>query len=119
MNLNIVRNLGIILVLAAVVAFIPGGGTTAALIGGVLSTLILVSLVFFVARAYREHRLDLDGLGDRWRGLLYGAVGVAVVAMAAHPRLQGTSGGTLVWVALLCAAAYSVYLVWRHYRQYG
>ena len=119
MNLNIVRNVGIILVLAALVAFIPGGGTTAAVIGGVLSTLILVSLVFFVARAYREHRLDLDGLGDRWRGLLYGAVGVAVVAMAAHPRLQDTSGGTLVWVALLCGAAYSVYLVWRHYRQYG
>jgi hypothetical protein len=112
------RNAAIVLVLAAAVAFIPGGGTTAAVIGGVLSTLILVSLVFFVARLYREHRFDLDALGDRWRALLYGAVGVAVVAMAARPRLRETSGGTLLWIALLAAAAYSVYLVWRHHRSY-
>ncbi|HEX7300499.1 MAG TPA: hypothetical protein VF257_15995 [Solirubrobacteraceae bacterium] len=112
------RNVGIILVLAALVAFIPGGGTTAAVIGAVLSTLILVALVFFVARLYREHRLDLEGLGDRWRGLLYGAVGVAILAMAARPRLSETTGGTLVWVALLGGASYSVYLVWRRYRRY-
>ena len=118
MSLSTVRNIGIILVLAAGVAFLPGGGTTAAVIGAVLSTLILVSLVFFVARLYRDHRLDIEGLGDRWRGLLYGAIGVAVMAMAARPRLSETSGGTLVWVALLGCASYAVYLVWRHYRQY-
>jgi hypothetical protein len=114
------RNVAVILVLAAAVAFIPGGGTTASVIGAILSTLILVSLVFFVARLYRDHRLDLDMLGDRWRGLLYGAVAVIVVAMAARPRLreQGDTG-TLVWIALLASAAYAVYLVWRHYREYG
>jgi hypothetical protein len=112
------RNVGIILVLAALVAFIPGGGTTADVIGAILSTLILVSLVFLVARLYREHRFDLDGLGDRWRGLLYGAIGVAILAMAARPRLSDTSGGTLVWVALLGCASYAVYMVWRHYRRY-
>jgi multisubunit Na+/H+ antiporter MnhB subunit len=117
-NATVARNVGIVLVLAALVAFIPGGGTTAAVIGAVLSTLILVALVVFVARLYREHRLDLDGLGDRWRALLYGAVGVAILAMAARPRLSETSGGTLVWVALLGCASYAVYLVWRHHRQY-
>jgi hypothetical protein len=112
------RNVGIILVLAALVAFIPGGGTTADVIGAILSTLILVSLVFLVARLYREHRFDLGGLGDRWRGLLYGAIGIAILAMAARPRLSDTGGGTLVWVALLGCASYAVYMVWRHYRQY-
>jgi membrane protease YdiL (CAAX protease family) len=114
------RNVAVILVLAAAVAFIPGGGTTASVIGAILSTLILVSLVFFVARLYRDHRLDLDTLGDRWRGLLYGAVAVLVVAMAARPRLREHGDtGTLVWVALLASAAYAVYLVWRHHREYG
>jgi hypothetical protein len=117
-NVTIARNVGVILVLAALVAFLPGGGTTADVIGGILSTLILVSLVFFVARLYREHRLDIEGLGDGWRALLYGAIGVAVMAMAARPRLSDTSGGTLVWVALLGCASYAVYMVWRHYRQY-
>jgi hypothetical protein len=116
---NTARNIGLILVLAAAVAFVPGGGTTASVVGGVLSTLILVSLVIFVVRLYREHRLDLEGLGDRWRGLLYAAIGVVVVAMAARPRLVETSAGTLVFVGLLGSAVYAVYLVWRHYREYA
>jgi hypothetical protein len=99
------RNVAIILVIAAAVAFIPGGGTTAGLVGAV--------------RFYREHRLELDGLGDRWRGLLYGAIGAVVLALAALPRLKDTSGGTLVVVAVLGGAAYAFYAVWRHYREYA
>jgi drug/metabolite transporter (DMT)-like permease len=114
-----VRNVAIILVLAAAVAFVPGGGTSAALIGAILSTLILVSLVFFAYRFYREHRVELDGLGDRWRGLLYGAIGVVVLALAARPRLSDSSGGTLLVVVLLGAAAFAFYAVWRHYREYA
>ena len=118
--MTVARNVAIILVLAAAVAFIPGGGTTAAVAGAVLSTLILVALVVFAARLYRDHRLDLDMLGDRWRGLLYGAVGVIVLAMAARERLQDQgSGGTIVWIGLLAGSAYAIYLVWRHYRTYG
>jgi drug/metabolite transporter (DMT)-like permease len=117
---TVARNIAIILALAAAVAFIPGGGTTAAVAGAVLSTLILVALVFFVARLYRDHRLDLEMLGDRWRGVLYGAVGVIVLAMAARERLQDQgSGGTIVWIVLLAGSAYAIYLVWRHYREYG
>ena len=114
-----VRNVAIILVLAAAVAFVPGGGTTAGLIGAILSTLIMVSLVFFAYRFYREHRVELYGLGDRWRGLLYGAIAVVVLALAARPRLSDSSGGTLVVVVLLGAAAYGFYAVWRRYREYG
>ncbi len=95
MSLTTARNVGIVLLLAAAVAFIPGGGTTAGLIGAILSTLIIVSLVFFAYRFYREHRLELDGLGDRWRGLLYGAIGVVVLALASLPRLQNSSGGPI------------------------
>ena len=52
----------------------------------------MVSLVFFAYRFYREHRVELDGLGDRWRGLLYGAIGVVVLALAALPRLSELVG---------------------------
>jgi len=117
---TVARNVAIILVLAAAVAFIPGGGTTASVAAAVLSTLILVALVFFVARLYRDHRLDLEVLGDRWRGVLYGAVGVIVLAMAARERLQDLgSGGTIVWIALLAGSAYAIFLVWRHHREYS
>jgi chromate transport protein ChrA len=117
---TVARNVGILLVLAAAVAFIPGGGTSAAVVGAVLSTLILVSLVVFAARLYRDHRLDLEMLGDRWRGLLYGAIAVIVLAMAARPRLREQGdGGTIVWIVLLAGAVYAIYLVWRHHREYG
>jgi multisubunit Na+/H+ antiporter MnhB subunit len=116
---SIARNVAIILALAAAVAFIPGGGETAGLVGAILSTLIMVSLVFFAYRFYREHRLELDGLGDRGRGLLYGAIGAVVLALAALPRLKDSSGGTLVVVIVLCGAAYAFYAVWRHYREYA
>ena len=114
-----VRNVAIILVLAAAVAFIPGGGQTAGLVGAILSTLIMVSLVFFAYRFYRDHRMELDGLGDRWRGLLYGAIGAVVLALAALPQLSDSSGGTLAVVAVLGGAAYALYAVWRHYREYA
>ena len=117
--MTVARNVGIILVLAAAVAFVPGGGTTADVVAGILSTLILASLVLLAARFYRDRRVDIDGLGDRWRALLYGAIAVAVLDMAARPRLSETDGGTLVWIALLGVAAYAVYLVWRHYREYA
>ena len=71
------RNVAIVLLLAAAVAFVPGGGTTSDVIGAVLSTLILVSIVVFAARFYREHRLDLESLGDRWRGTLTGRPSVS------------------------------------------
>ena len=119
MSTGAARNVAIVLVLAAAVAFIPGGGSTAALVAAILSTLIMVSLVFFAYRFYREHRVELDGLGDRWRGLLYGAIGAVVLALAALPRLSDSSGGTLVVVALLGGAAYAFYAVWRHYREYA
>ena len=113
------RNIAIILVLAAAVAFVPGGGTTAGLVAGILSTLILASFVLLAVRFYRERRFELDSLGDRWRALLYGAIGLAVLALAAGSRLRATEGGTIVWVAMLAVAAYAVYLVWRHYREYA
>jgi O-antigen/teichoic acid export membrane protein len=112
------RNIAIVLLLGGLVAFLPGGGTAAAVVGGVLSTLILVSFVMIAARYYREHRVDLVGLGDRWRLLLYTAIGALILVMAARVPMWKTSGGTLAWVAVVAAAAYSLYLVWRRSREY-
>jgi hypothetical protein len=114
-----VRNVAIILLLAAAVAFVPGGGDTAAVVGGVLSTLILVSFVALGARFYRERRLDIEGLGDPWRALLYGAIAIVVFAMAGRERMLETGAGTALWFACLLGASYAGYRVWRHWREYA
>jgi hypothetical protein len=114
-----IRNIAIILVIAAAVAFIPGGGNAASVVGALLSTAILASFVLLAARFYRERRMDIIGLGDRWRALFYGAIAAVVVAMAARPRLIETGAGTLLWLAVVAGASYTVYRVWRHYREYA
>jgi hypothetical protein len=116
---TVARNVAIIALLAAAVAFVPGGGTTASIVGGVLSTLILVAFVLLAARFYRERRLDIESLGDRWRLALYAAIAVLVLAFAGRARLWETGGGTLLWILVVAGACYTLYLVWHHHREYG
>jgi hypothetical protein len=113
------RNVAIVLAIAAAVYFLPGGGDAAAVVYAILGTLILVSLVLLAARFYREHLTDVHGLGDPWRAVLYGALAVVVLAMAARARLVDTGAGTLAWIAVIGGASYAVYLCWRRYREYG
>jgi hypothetical protein len=113
------RNVAIVLALAAVVYFVPGGGDAAALIGALLSTAILAAFVMLAARFYRERRTDILDLADRWRATLYGAIAVIVLAMAARPRLIETGAGTLVWLVAVAGSGYALYRVFRHYREYA
>lgn len=113
------RNIAIVLALGAVVYFAPGGGNAASLIGAIFSTAILAAFVMFAVRFYRERRMDILGLDDRWRAVLYGSLGVIVLAMAARPRLIQTGGGLILWLGAVAGSAYGLYRVWRHHREYG
>ena len=113
------RNIAIVLLLGAAVAFIPGGGDAASLIAALFSTAILAAFVMLAVRFYRENRMDIVGMPDRWRAILYGALGVIVLAMAARPRLVGTGGGLLLWLAAIAGSVYALYRVWRQYREYA
>ena len=44
-------------------------------------------------------------------------IGIVLVLAAAVAFIPG--GGTIVWILLLAGAAYAIYLVWRHHREYG
>jgi hypothetical protein len=114
-----VRNVAIVMAIAAAVYFVPGGGTSATFVAVLLSLAINVLLVLILGRFYRENRVSLFSLDDRYRGLLYGAVGAAVFAMAARERLFESGGGTLLWLGVIGGASYAVYLVYRHHREYG
>ncbi|MCU1677853.1 MAG: hypothetical protein JWM93_2611 [Frankiales bacterium] len=114
------RNAAIVLLLAAGVFALPGGRTSADFIGGLFSTLILASLVFAAWRMYREHRVALYGLGDKDRGLLYGAVGAIVLAAAGSGKLLNNGGpGVLLWFALVGGAIFALVQVYRNYRSYN
>ena len=116
--MNHVRNFGIVALLALGVWAVPGGNNAANFVGALLYVLITIGLGLIAGRMYREHRLGLITLGDRWRALLYVASGVIVVTIAAGPKLFATGGGTVGWFALVGGSAYALYAVWRHSRVY-
>ena len=113
-----VRNVAIILALAAAVAFLPAAGVGASFLGWLLGIAFLAALAWFVARLYREYRLTIYGLGDRNRGLLYVAVGVTVLTLTATRLLWESAVGTAAWFVLLGAAVWAAVYVYRAWREY-
>jgi hypothetical protein len=109
---------GIILALAAAVAFVPGGGDTANLFVWLIGVLFWGALAWFLARLYREYRTDIYGLGDRMRAVLYVSIAVAVLTVTATRRLWETPAGLFAWFLLVGAASYGVFMVWRQWREY-
>lgn len=112
------RNVLVILALAAIVMLLPGGGNASAGILQVLVIAMLGSVAWLAVRLYRERRSDIYGLGERNRALLYAAIGLGTLTLVATDRLWSTGLGTVAWFVLMAAACYAVVLVLRISRQY-
>lgn len=116
------RNILIVVAIAAVVYAVPGGGRGLGFVGSVLSILITASFAFLGWRLYRENRVDIFSLGDRYRGLLYASIGGIVFLFAARQRMWRDSldeidpAGFLLWIAVFGAAVYSLVVVYRRWR---
>ncbi len=123
----------IILVIAAAVHFIPGGGRAANTFEAALWVAFGLGIGYFGLRMYREHHVALYGLGDRHRGLLYGAVAVGVFLWAVRSRMwyawqvrgselvqvhRWAGLGEFAWFALAVLVVYSLLTVYRHARSY-
>ena len=114
------RNVAIVLAIAVVVWKVPGGGTAAATISNVFGIAFIAGLFFLGFRMYMEHRETIFGLEERQRGLLYGALALITFALVATSRMWSDGGplGAVLWLAMLGAAGYTLYSVWRAYRTY-
>lgn len=112
------RNVLIVLAIAALVVVIPGGGTGARVAIQTVSLVFLASLGWIGMIMYREHRVALYSLGDGRRAIVYVAAGVATLTLTATSRLWQSAGGKLAWLALLLGAAYAVFAVVWSARRY-
>lgn len=118
MSLPVARNVGIVVLIALVVAFAPGGGQGADLIARTLHAIFIVMVVLIVGSLYRRYRGEIFGLGDQWRLALYTAVGLAIVTVSITGRMWATGAGALVWIAVIGACSYTLYVIWQRYRSY-
>jgi hypothetical protein len=106
------RNVAIILLLALVVAFLPGGGNLADAVITALTMALLAGIAWMVYTVSRENQLTLATLGDGRRAVLYGAVGLLALLIAGSDKLFATGGGTLLWIVLLAIAVGAIWRVW-------
>jgi hypothetical protein len=112
------RNVAIVVAIAAAVYFIPGGGPAKRTLEAALWCAFGIGIAYLGLRLYREHRFSLHGLGDRHRGLLYGAVALGVFEYAARWRMWQTGLGELLWFVLAGFVVYAALEVFRHSRTY-
>jgi hypothetical protein len=117
-RLKTARNIAIIVVIAAAVYFIPGGGRAASTFEAALWVAFSAGLGYLGLRLYREHRVSIHGLGDRHRAMLYGGVVLAFFAYASRHRMWETSFGELLWFLMVGAVIYVAMEVYRHSRTY-
>jgi hypothetical protein len=114
-----VRNIAVILVIAAIIYALGNTGDFAL---GFLVTLVslafMAALAWICSRLYREHRVELYSLGTRRRAIVYVALGVGALALTAVNRFWQSGFGTVVWLVLLGCCIYALYAVWRSSREY-
>ena len=94
----------VIAALAAIVAFVPHGGSSAGLVAALITIALTVLFLLFAIRLYQRFETDIHGLGDRHRAILYGSLGVFVVAMAGREKLLNTGAGVLLWIVMIGGA---------------
>jgi hypothetical protein len=112
------RNVAIILALAAVVDFLPGGGAAAATVMAALTLIFMAAIAWFVYRLYREQQLTLSTLTDPQKAGLFGAVGGIALLVVAYDEFSSWSGGVLLWIALIAACVGGIALIWRSATSY-
>jgi len=117
-RLKTVRNVAIIAVIAAAVYFLPGGGPAAHTFEALLYVAFAFAIAYLGLRFYREHRVALHSLGDRHRGLLYGALAGGVLMWMSRVRMWQTGVGELLWFVLVGGIVYALVVVVRRWRAY-
>jgi hypothetical protein len=106
------RNVAIIMLLALIVAFLPGGGNAAEAIITALTMALFAGVAWMVYVLSRENQLTLATLTDGRRALLYGAVAMILLLIAGTDKLFSTGGGTLLWILLFAASVAAIWRVW-------
>ncbi len=117
-RLKTTRNVAIVALIAAAVYFLPSGGRVANTFEALLYIGFGVAIGYLGLRFYREYRVALHGLGDPYRGLLYGAVALGVLLWMSRVRMWQTGLGELLWFALVGGIVYALIAVVRRWRAY-
>lgn len=112
------RNVAIIMVLAALVAFAPNGGNFADAVFTALTMAFLAAISWMLYTLSRQNELSLSALSDGRRAILYGAFGMIALLIAGTDKMFDSGGGTLLWIVLLGISVAAIWRVWMEANTY-
>ena len=114
-----IRNVAIILLLAAGVDFLPAGGEIAATVLAALTMAFMAAIAWMVYRLYRDQEMTIATLSDGRKAGAFGAVGAIALLIVAYDDFRDFTGGLLIWIALLAGAIAAIYVIWREATSYS
>ena len=106
------RNIAIILLLAFVVAVVPGGDNAARAVGAALGILFLALIGAAGWQLYRQYQFTYASLDDRRRAVLLGSLGAITLMIAGADELTDDGPGLLVWIGVLALAIFLIVRTW-------
>jgi hypothetical protein len=112
------RNAAIVVGLALIVAFAPGGGNGADTVVTALTIAFLIVIAAAVYQFSRQNELTLAALSEGRRALLFGALGLIALLIAGTDEFFHSGGGTLAWIVLFAAAVAAIWRVWAEASTY-
>jgi hypothetical protein len=112
------RNAAIVMLLAAIVAFVPAGGNAADAILTAITMGFLAAIAWTVFVLSRQQQLTLATLSDGRRAILYAALGLLALLIAGSDEMFASGGGTLAWIVLLGASIAAIWKVWTEANSY-
>ena len=112
------RNVAIVMLLALVVAFVPGGGNAAETVVTAMSMGFLAAIAWMLYVLSRQNQLTMATLSDGRRAILYGAFGLIALLIAGSDELFSSGGGTVAWILLLGASVGAIWRIWVEANSY-
>ena len=105
------RNIAIILLLALIVAEVPGGGNVADGFLAALTVGFLGAIAATVWFAYRQNRFAYLTLPDRSRAILLGSAGAITLVIAGSGEVVDWPGGVFILLGVIGIGIYAIYTV--------
>ena len=105
------RNILIIALLAAGVAFLPNGGNFADAVLTAITMAFLAGIAWTVYRIEYQYRTSMLALPESRRVILYSSFGLVVLLIAGASKMFSTGLGTMAWLLLMASALVGVWLI--------
>ena len=109
-------NIGIVLLAAALLAFMPAGSEVGALAARALNLAFILVFALGGSLAYRRFAFDFGRLPAGFQAFGLGAIGALVLIFAGWSRLIAGPGGLLLGLAMLAACGAVIFAVVQRYR---